>query len=483
MEQLLKNIDSILRFTIWFVGILVSYRIIYLVIGLFLPSKKFKATDKKHKFAILIAARNEEQTIAQLIDSIKKQCYSQELITTFVIAHNCTDRTAEIAREAGAIVYEYNNKKQRRKGFALNYLLQQIKKDYATAEQPNGILTFDGYFLFDADNLLAADFVTQMNKAFVNPEFDCVAGYLNVKNFGTSVISSYSSVNLYNVNLNILRPLSWLGVSVQMRGTGVLLRSHMLENGYNWFNLTEDNEFSAWMMSRGYRSTYCEAAKHFDEQPLSFRILARQQMRWARGGTLVFLKTLPRLLFGIVAPVRFREKSAVQDNHVIPSAVEESRHCRLVGRDPSTSLGMTTIITQFQKRFSCFDRIMATFPLWVLTMVYGLLYPIAVLGYSAVTGDSTAILQMLITVLPYYTIVYANSFFSNLVTILREGHQMRVVPIKLMLHMFLWPFVFIAITYVWLVGIFWPVKWKPIPHVIDKQIEDIYKEDTLARFR
>jgi len=126
---------------------------------------------------------------------------------------------------------------------------------------------------------------------------------------------------------------------------------------------------------------------------------------------------------------------------------------------------------------------MATFPLWVLTMVYGLLYPIAVLGYSAVTGDSTAILQMLITVLPYYTIVYANSFFSNLVTILREGHQMRVVPIKLMLHMFLWPFVFIAITYVWLVGIFWPVKWKPIPHVIDKQIEDIYKEDTLARFR
>jgi len=236
-----------------------------------------------------------------------------------------------------------------------------------------------------------------------------------------------------------------------LRGTGVLVRSRIFENGFSWLNLTEDNEFTAHLISKGYRTTYCEAAKHFDEQPLSFRILARQQMRWARGSTLVFFKKLPSLLFGIVTPTGRKSRGG--------------------------------ILSGVQKRFSCFDRILATFPLWAFTLVYGFLYPMVVFGFSAITGSTTAIFEMLITVLAFYTIIYVNFFVFNFVTVLREGHQMRIAPVKLFLHMFLWPFVYIAIMYVWLVGIFWPVKWKPIPHVINKQIEDVYKEDTLANFR
>jgi glycosyltransferase involved in cell wall biosynthesis len=66
---------------------------------------------KMNKFGVIIAARNEENVIGHLLDSINNQTYPKELIKLFVIADNCTDNTATVCREKGAIVYERNNKK------------------------------------------------------------------------------------------------------------------------------------------------------------------------------------------------------------------------------------------------------------------------------------------------------------------------------------------------------------------------------------
>ena len=70
----------------------------YMLIGLFF-TRKFKPAKNLHKYAICIPARNEEAVISNLISSIRKQDYPQELITIFVIADNCTDNTAAVARE------------------------------------------------------------------------------------------------------------------------------------------------------------------------------------------------------------------------------------------------------------------------------------------------------------------------------------------------------------------------------------------------
>ena len=93
----------------------------YRIIGLFF-TRKFQPAKKQHKYAILIPGRNEEAVIGNLIHSIKQQDYPQELLTIFVCADNCTDRTAEIARKNGAICYEHFNDQERTKGFALKYL-------------------------------------------------------------------------------------------------------------------------------------------------------------------------------------------------------------------------------------------------------------------------------------------------------------------------------------------------------------------------
>lgn len=99
-----------------------------------------------HNYAVLICARNESAVIADLIGSLRSQTYDQSLLHIFVLADNCTDDTSDIARSAGATVYERFNNVQVGKGYALQTLLGHLEQDY-----PAG---FDGYIVFDADNIL-----------------------------------------------------------------------------------------------------------------------------------------------------------------------------------------------------------------------------------------------------------------------------------------------------------------------------------------
>ena len=96
-------------------AVMLSYKALYYAIG-FLFTRKFKPAKNNHKYAILIAARNEKNVIGNLLDSIKKQDYPMDLVTTFVVADNCTDNTADIARKAGAIVYERFDETKKTKG-------------------------------------------------------------------------------------------------------------------------------------------------------------------------------------------------------------------------------------------------------------------------------------------------------------------------------------------------------------------------------
>jgi glycosyltransferase involved in cell wall biosynthesis len=105
------------------------YLTVYFIIGLFF-TRKFKPAKNNHKYGICIAARNEEKVIGNLLDSIHKQDYPSELLTVFVVADNCTDKTAEIARSKGAIVYERFDDKHKTKGYALEFLFDRIEEDY-----------------------------------------------------------------------------------------------------------------------------------------------------------------------------------------------------------------------------------------------------------------------------------------------------------------------------------------------------------------
>ena len=73
----------------------------------------------------IIPAHNEEAVVANLVESLKHQDYPKELYDIYVIADNCTDKTAEVARKAGAIVYERFDETKKTKGFALNWFFMK----------------------------------------------------------------------------------------------------------------------------------------------------------------------------------------------------------------------------------------------------------------------------------------------------------------------------------------------------------------------
>ena len=133
-----------------------SYQFVYLAIGLFAKPKKTEAAAPHRRIAVLIAARNEEAVIGQLLDSVRAQNYPSELLDAYVVADNCTDATAEVARQAGAVVYTRFNKEKVGKGYALERLIEHIEEDYPQ--------TFDGFFVFDADNVLDCHFIEEMNR-------------------------------------------------------------------------------------------------------------------------------------------------------------------------------------------------------------------------------------------------------------------------------------------------------------------------------
>ena len=164
-------------------SIMFFYQVAYLFVPIPVRKKRGKrGVPQEHTYAIMIAARNEEKVISLLLDSIRNQKYPADKITTFVVADNCTDATAQIAREAGAIVYERFNKEQVGKGYAINYLLGKIDEDY-------GWDHFDAYMIFDADNVLMPDYIRQMNR-LCDEGYQAFTGYRNTKKFGSSWISA-----------------------------------------------------------------------------------------------------------------------------------------------------------------------------------------------------------------------------------------------------------------------------------------------------
>ena len=204
-------------------GVLSAYRFLFIMLGFFKAPRYKKSTDYKN-YAFMISARNEEKVIGNLVKSIKKQKYPQDKITVFVVADNCTDKTAEKAKDAGAVVYERFNNEFIGKGYALNFLTKHIIQDYGS------MMAFDGYFIIDADNVLDAYFVEKMNDAF-SAGNKVVRSYISSNNFGSNFISAGYGYHHLRIMRTLHIPRTKLNLSCTVNGTGVLISSEILAGG------------------------------------------------------------------------------------------------------------------------------------------------------------------------------------------------------------------------------------------------------------
>ena len=277
---------SILERISSFISKLFFHRGIYVLVGLF-ATRRFPPAKRQHKYAILIAARNEAPVIGNLIRSIRAQDYPAELVDIFVVADNCTDDTAEIARELGAHCYERFDSEHRTKGFALQFLVGNIRRDF-------GIYAYEGYIIFDADNLLKQDYMSRMNEAFDAGE-KIVTSYRNTKNFDTNWISASYAIHWLRTIRAEHRARSVFRLATRIQGTGFLFAAEVIENGWPYTSLTEDRAFCADAVANGYKISYNNDAIFYDEQPVDIKIAMRQRIRWAKGHLQAFVETGPQL--------------------------------------------------------------------------------------------------------------------------------------------------------------------------------------------
>lgn len=279
------------------VGAIAFHYIIFAIVGIF-KRKTYPQAEEKLKYGLIIPARNEEAVVGNLIKSIQKNNYPQDKLHIFVIAHNCNDKTAEIARLLGATVYEYNNPKECTMGYAFKYLFSQIEKDY-------GVSSYDGFFLFNADNILDENYFSKMNDAFIaHGKKDIITSFRNSKNFGENTLSAcYGIYFLYGCLLES-KGRSVLNCSTRVQGTGYVISSELVKNGWNYVTLTEDWEFTADQIIGENKIYYCDEAVFYDEQPTTLSVMWRQRVRWCRGRWLVCLARLKDLLKSLFTPKR-----------------------------------------------------------------------------------------------------------------------------------------------------------------------------------
>ena len=462
-------------------GIWSFHHVAYTLIGMFF-TRKFKKTEIKHKFAICIAARNEENVIGNLLDSIKHQDYPQDKLTVFVVADNCTDSTAAVARQKGAVCYERFDPDHRTKGFALQFLFKNIEKDY-------GIDAFEGYFIFDADNLLNSDYITRMNEAFDEGE-KIITSYRNTKNFDENWIASTYAIHwLRSIRFNH-RARSVLHLATNIQGTGFLFANELVKDGWNYTSLTEDRAFTADAVAHGYPISYCDAAMFYDEQPTKIKVALRQRLRWSKGHLMAFAETGPNLFKNIFVGNVYKDKSVKQKKD-FKWLIEEIR-CRWASFDTLAQLFPSVIVKIFLWLSvsifmgACFryangvtpeDNMLlfrtSNFFGWVLDFIFGDVYITASPGMQAF-GKS-----ILVTVI--WNAVGRISFHMKMMCMaayvfFTERKRIIKIPLyKRILYCLTWP-TFDAIgRYTAYVALFMKVEWKPIPHTSKVTIEDIEK--------
>jgi cellulose synthase/poly-beta-1,6-N-acetylglucosamine synthase-like glycosyltransferase len=250
-----------------------AYQLFLTFFGWYHKKKKRNFAPQK-SFAVLVAAHNEEQVVGALIENLKKLDYPKELFDIFVICDNCTDGTADIARDHGVFACERRNPNLRGKGFAIEWMLKELWKRERQ---------YDSVVMFDADNLVASDYLRHMNDDLCSGS-RVIQAYLDTKNPSDSWITASYAISYYFSNRFWQLPRTNLGLANYLGGTGMCFEAGLLKQiGWGATSLVEDLEFSMRCVKLGIKPTFNYAAKVYDEKPLTFKTSAKQRLRWMQG--------------------------------------------------------------------------------------------------------------------------------------------------------------------------------------------------------
>ncbi len=270
MQLLFSGISNFIQVFLVFTGFF--YLFISLA-GLRPVVRRPAGADRLHRFAVVMAAYNEEGIIAYALDSLLRMDYPRELFDVFLAADHCTDRTVEIARNKGVSVFPHEGALPRGKGFALKAVCDHIIS----------LKRYDALCFFDADSLAHPDFLRQMN-GHVDRGECAVQAYEEPKNPDDNWLSRMAYVSQTIFNRLYQYPKHVLGLSATLHGKGMCFTPDIMRR-FPWDGtcLTEDIELQMRLIAAGVRVSFAPAAIVYDEEPTSFREHIHRSVRWAAG--------------------------------------------------------------------------------------------------------------------------------------------------------------------------------------------------------
>ncbi len=396
-----------------------SYQAFYVAVPLFRRRRK-NDNPALHRYAVVISARNEQAVIGELLDSLAAQSYPDECYDVYVVADNCTDETARIAREHGAIVMERFNSRLVGKGYSLDYAFKAIERE-------RGLRAYEGYFVFDADNVLDENYLAEMNRTF-DLGYRVVTSYRNSKNYDSNWISAGYALWFLRESKYLNGSRMLLGTGCAISGTGFLVSSDIIarDGGWKYHLLTEDIEFSVANAIEGEVIGYCDSAVLYDEQPIRFRDSWNQRLRWTKGFYQVFRRYGARLARGVFG----------------------------------------------RRGFQCYDMLMTIAPATILPLVT-VVCNSAVFLYGLQSGRTLLAELCLAQVFGAIFGVYLSLFLFGLVTTITEWRQIHCVWYRKILYLFTFPIFILTYVPIAMVALFKKVTWKPIAHTVIKSVQEI----------
>ncbi len=249
------------------------YGIYFVVTGLLAfknSDLSLKVHKEKVKFAILIAARNEEKVIGDLIKSLKNQNYSTELYDIYSLINNCSDNTLEVAKKAGSKIINVTTP-VKSKGDALKFAFRRLKKK-----------NYDAYIIFDADNIVHPDFLKKMNDAYLSG-YKVAQGRKDSKNVSDNWLSGSATLFHYIQNFFFNKSRMNIEAASAINGTGFMAAKEVIEEWFDPKTVTEDIEFSIMCVLKDIKIAYIDDAITYDEQPTNFVDSWNQRSRWSKG--------------------------------------------------------------------------------------------------------------------------------------------------------------------------------------------------------
>ena len=230
----------------------------------FLRHKRYPPVREKCRYLVLASGKNEETVIGRLIQSVREADYPQDKLDILVVAHNCVDRTAEIASCMGAKVLVDDNKEEKTLGYAYKFAFEHI----------DNLSDYDGVVFFNADNTVAKDYFDKLNDAFVHyGKKDVVSSFRNILNAKRGILPIIYGFYFAISCLFGFSGRDNFGVSGRVTGCGFVIPVDYLKDGWKYLSITEDLEFSADSVLHGKGFRFCYEATFYGEQPTNLKTM------------------------------------------------------------------------------------------------------------------------------------------------------------------------------------------------------------------